>query len=68
MFCQKKDGYLLPVSLMVKILPYLDWGINFIGFIKDFDEKFAIPGHLVDSHYIIYNAYDCLILGVTASM
>lgn len=35
--CQNKAGYLVPCTLMIKVLPNLDEGIQIVGFLKDID-------------------------------
>ena len=36
--CQNKQGYIIPCSLMIKVLPSLQEGIQMVGFIKEIDE------------------------------
>jgi len=36
-FPQNKQGYLVPCTLMIKVLPNLDEGIQIVGFLKDLD-------------------------------
>ena len=40
-FPQNKQGYLVPCTLMIKVLPNLDEGIQIVGFLKDIDSSSA---------------------------
>lgn len=71
--CQNKVGYLVPCTLMIKVLPNLDDGIQIVGFLKDIDNNQAT--NMLKSqfesdekvHYLIYRADNEVIQGVTAS-
>lgn len=36
---QNKNGYIIPCTLMIKVLPNLDEGIRIVGFFKEIDES-----------------------------
>jgi hypothetical protein len=38
-----KQGYMVPSILMIKILPNLEKGLQFIGFIKERDVSYCFP-------------------------
>lgn len=38
-FPNNKNGYLIPCSLMIKVLPNLDDGIKIVGFLKSIDNS-----------------------------
>ena len=40
-FPQNKQGYLIPSTLMIKVLPNLNEGIQIVGFLKDIDNSSA---------------------------
>ena len=49
-FPVNKSGYLVPCSLMIKVLPTLDEGIRVVGFLKDLEgEGFAGKGQGLES-------------------
>ena len=65
---QTKSGYVVPCTLMVKVLPNLDDGIKMVGFLKDVDSSPAINSDFDAEdkvHYIIYGAENSLVYGVT---
>ena len=55
-----KAGYLVPSTLMIKILPNLDDGIKIVGFLKDIETEGAFSKNEADAeervHYLIYGA------------
>ena len=69
--CQNKLGYLVPCTLMIKVLPNLDEGIQIVGFLKDIDQSQNLLKSQFDAeekvHYMIYNATSETIMGVTYS-
>lgn len=38
-----KDGFIVPSNLMIKILPNLEDGLQFVGFFKEKDEIYCHP-------------------------
>ena len=55
-----KDGFLVPSIPMIKILPNLEDGLQFVGFFKEKDEIYCAPYKRTDNiddeiiHYLIY--------------
>jgi PAS domain S-box-containing protein len=73
-FPVNKQGYIVPCSLMVKILPNLDEGIRVVGFLKDVEGATSYNKGDFDSdekvHYIMYGGGDSsnnVIYGITQS-
>ncbi len=66
----------VPSILMIKILPMLEEGIQFVGFIKESDPCYAYPYFYEDDqaiqHFIIYKVDDIgnsnTIVGITQSL
>ena len=46
---QNKQGYLVPCTLMIKVLPNLDEGIQIVGFLKDIDTANAYMKNAYDT-------------------
>lgn len=46
---QNKQGYLVPCTLMIKVLPNLDEGIQIVGFLKDIDTSNAFMKNAYDT-------------------
>ncbi|KAL4464830.1 hypothetical protein ABPG74_011391 [Tetrahymena malaccensis] len=73
-----KDGFLVPSILMIKILPNLEEGLQFVGFFKEKDEIYCSPYARTDNnddevlHYLIYkldnNLQNQTIVGITHSV
>jgi PAS domain S-box-containing protein len=42
---QNKNGYLLPCTLMIKVLPNLDEGIRIVGFFKEMEESSELKAY-----------------------
>ena len=38
LLAQNKNSYLVPCTLMIKVLPNLDEGIQIVGFLKDIEQ------------------------------
>ena len=70
-FPQNKNGYLVPCTLMIKVLPNLNEGIQIVGFLKDIDSAASFMKTEYDAneriHYMIYNGESGVIQGVTHS-
>ena len=53
---QNKQGYLVPCTLMIKVLPNLDEGIQIVGFLKDIDTSSVYMKNAYDTdekvHYL----------------
>ncbi|EGR31957.1 PAS domain S-box family protein [Ichthyophthirius multifiliis] len=55
-----KDGFIIPCLLMIKILPNLEEGLQFVGFFKEIDEIYCSPYKRNDDNqdqiynYLIY--------------
>lgn len=67
---QNKQGYLVACTLMIKVLPNLDEGIQIVGFLKDLEVGNAMLKDMEKDekvHYMIYNANSLVIMGVTHS-
>lgn len=66
-----KQQYLVPCSLMTKVLPNLDEGIQIVGFLKDIDVQLQGQKQGFEqeerTHYMLYNAQTEVVLGVTHS-
>lgn len=66
-----KAGYIVPCTLMVKILPNLDEGIKVVGFLKDVDAGSTYIKSDFESeekvHYIMYGGSNDVIQGITSS-
>lgn len=66
-----KQQYLIPCSLMIKVLPNLDEGIQIVGFLKEIDIQQSQQKQGYDqeekAHYMIYNVISGAVLGVTLS-
>ena len=67
-----KDGYIVPCSLMIKVLPNLDEGIRLVGFLKDVDKDgtFAKGSEFETEervHHIMYSGDTGAIHGITHS-
>lgn len=65
-----KNGYIVPCSLMVKVLPNLDEGLKVVGFLKDIEPTICFDQSSIDPneervHYIIYGEDDRKIYGIT---
>ncbi|KRX01222.1 hypothetical protein PPERSA_05622 [Pseudocohnilembus persalinus] len=73
LFPVNKDGYIVPSYLLIKILPNLEDGMQFVGFLKEQDEQYTYPyEQIVDSdttHYLIYKTDGMQnIVGMTQSV
>ena len=71
-FPLNKEGYVVPCSLMIKVLPNLDEGIRLVGFLKDLDKEGAFAkGSDMEMeekvHYIMYSGETLAIHGITYS-
>lgn len=70
-FPMTKAGYLVPCTLMVKILPNLEEGIKIVGFLKDIETGTSYMKNDFDTeekvHYIMYGGENELVHGITAS-
>jgi len=67
-----KQGYMVPCSLMIKVLPNLDDGIRLVGFLKEIEKDSHFVKELAFDtdkpvHYIMYSTETGLINGVTYS-
>lgn len=68
------DGFLVPCILMIKVLPSLDDGLQFVGFIKEKDEYYCKPykrmgDEEIVNHYLIYKfEQNMTIVGITQSV
>lgn len=67
-----KEGYIVPCSLMIKVLPNLDEGIRLVGFLKDVDKdgSFAKGSDFETEekvHHIMYSGDTGAIHGITHS-
>ena len=68
---QNKDGFIVPCILMVKILPTLEEGVQFVGFLKEKHKYHCLPYAYENNeieHYIIYksnNLTNLNIIGMT---
>ena len=58
-----KDGFITPVHAIMKFIPSLQNGLNFVAFFKEFDKYFCPPYLHIPSkeeeitHYLLYQ-YD----------
>ncbi len=80
-FPVNKAGYIVPCSLMVKVLPNLNAGIRFIGFLRELDEEredeedinesgmqsrgFKTNTEEFERYYIMYDGRTGTIYGIT---
>eukprot|EP00331_Platyophrya_macrostoma_P019490 CAMPEP_0176470080 /NCGR_PEP_ID=MMETSP0127-20121128/40245_1 /TAXON_ID=938130 /ORGANISM="Platyophrya macrostoma, Strain WH" /LENGTH=784 /DNA_ID=CAMNT_0017864311 /DNA_START=1009 /DNA_END=3359 /DNA_ORIENTATION=- len=66
-----KAGYIIPCSLMIKILPNLDDGVKLVGFLKDIEAGSTFMKNDFDSeeqvHYLIYGGDGDLVYGISQS-
>ena len=67
-----KDGFIVPSILMIKVLPSLEDGVQFVGFIKEKEEYYCAPYRHSDEeeltiHYMIYklDASSMIVCGLT---
>ncbi|EAR83936.2 PAS domain S-box protein (macronuclear) [Tetrahymena thermophila SB210] len=68
-FCLHKKGYLIPCTIMIKVLPNLDSGIQIVGFLKEV-ESHSQKGqyeHDEDIHYLIFREDSYQIQGISES-
>lgn len=71
---QNKDGYMLPLHLVIRLIPTLEVGIKFIGFLREVAEQRsesnaeADDGLTDQEYYIAYNKLDKTIVGVTRNV
>lgn len=42
---QNKNGYMVPCTLMIKVLPNLDEGIRIVGFFKEIDDSAELKAY-----------------------
>lgn len=65
-FCLHKKGYLIPSSIMIKVLPHLDQGIQMVAFLKEIHTQFLVTSsdtptthtlNVEEEHYLIYRFY-----------
>lgn len=54
---QNKQGYLVPSTLMIKVLPNLDEGIQIVGFLKDIDTSNTFMKTTYDSDEKVFIIY-----------
>jgi len=71
-FPVNKNGYIVPCTLMIKVLPNLDEGIRLVGFLKDIEKDSGLLKNAdFDSeeqvHYLIYSGDTGAIHGITPS-
>lgn len=65
------DGFLVPSILMIKVLPSLDDGLQFVGFVKEKEEYYCKPYKRQEedeiiNHYIIYKyEQNMTVVGIT---
>lgn len=59
--CLNKNQYLVPCTLMIKVLPNLEEGIQIVGFLKDIENISGTPGDtkgddagMENTYYMIY--------------
>lgn len=57
-----KKGYIIPCSLLAKILPNLDQGIRIVGFLRQLSGFDAVR-----DKYVLYSCESGMIYGVTKS-
>lgn len=66
-----RKGYMVPCTLMIKVLPTLDDGIKMVGFLKDIEKESGFLKGDFDTeetvHYIMYGGEGNHIHGVTYS-
>mgnify|MGYP000952821047 CR=1 FL=1 len=72
-FPVNKQGYIVPCTLMSKILPSLDEGLRLVGFLKEVDGLTINGGQIEYNseekiHYIVYGGESGTIMGLTASV
>ncbi|CAD8089671.1 unnamed protein product [Paramecium primaurelia] len=71
LLAQNKNNYLVPCTLMIKVLPNLDEGIQIVGFLKDIEpgSSYLRSEQEIDQewHFIIINVNSQAILGITQS-
>lgn len=63
-YAMNKKGYIIPCTLLAKILPSLEKGIQIVGFLKRIENTGESHG---STHYILYSAEDGILYGVTKS-
>ena len=68
------EGYMVPSILMIKVLPTLDEGIQFVGFIKEKAEYYCYPYEITEKddtdekeHFIIYRCDNLNVVAITQS-
>ncbi|KRX07713.1 hypothetical protein PPERSA_05776 [Pseudocohnilembus persalinus] len=70
------DGWLIPSILRIKLFPFLNFGIQIIGFIKEIDPIYLAPYEVTQNsanndhilyHYIAYKVQDKQVVGCTQS-
>ncbi|KAL4466115.1 hypothetical protein ABPG74_004352 [Tetrahymena malaccensis] len=68
--CLNKNGYIIPTSIMVKVLPNLDQGIQIVGFLKEIDNQESKSQIEKDQviHYLIYREDTLQIQGISQSI
>lgn len=70
-FPTSKAGYVVPCTLMIKVLPNLNEGIRMVGFLKDIEKDRLAKNPEFDTeekdHYIIYGGDNGIIHGITYS-
>ena len=58
---QNKQGYLVPCTLMIKVLPNLDEGIQIVGFLKEIETDSAVANTHDASERVILKCFFFLI-------
>jgi len=77
LFPINKDGYIVPVHFIMKVLPNLNDGLQFVSFVKEINEMYCYPYKIPTNmpiedieHFLIYK-YDksnMIVSGITQSL
>ena len=70
MFPLNKHNYLVPTTLMIKVLPNLDQGIRVVGFLREVEASDPLKQDFDSderTHYVMYGGEQDIIQGITMS-
>ena len=62
-YAMNKDGYVIPCTLLIKVVPSLTDGIQTIGFLKEKETELDEDHHKEDC-YVLYGQQNGIIYGV----
>ena len=63
-----KEGYIVPITLLIKVIPSLVDGIRIVTFIGRFEEDLPAPKTVKSINYILYRTDTEQIMGVTEGL